>query len=189
MKLAKHKDWMLLNFPCLLMCVALLVNTQYSKEIILYTGYIAAILLILLLSLNPLIRLLKVDFLRKINRYRRIIGVAVFVYTTLHVSCFFIKKGGIDLMVLFKSPVLFFGFITFLVLIPLAITSNNLSIKILTLPKWRRLHKLTYLVELALFVHIFLQLVLFNKVRTSYILVAFSILFLLQLHRIFSIRK
>lgn len=185
MRIAKHKDWMILNLPCLAMFLLVLSNVQYTKDVLLYSGYIAAILLIIVLTLNPLIRIFKhYDFLRKINRHRRIIGVAVFIYAALHIACFFIKKGSFDITIIFKSPVLGTGFATFLILLPLAITSNNFSIKKLMLPRWKNLHRFAYFAEFALFMHLLLQLILFNKSRTIYILIAFLVLFILQILRL-----
>lgn len=180
---SKNKDWMILNLPCVVMFVTLMITTQYSKYIFLYSGYISTILLVFLLSLNPTIRRFNIDFLRKVNRYRRIIGVAVFSYAALHVICYIAKKG-IDIKVILKSPVLTFGALTFIILIPLAITSNNYSIKKLTLPTWRKLHKYVYLAELVLFLHLACQFVLFEKTRTTYILSAFILLFILQILRL-----
>jgi sulfoxide reductase heme-binding subunit YedZ len=183
MYFSKNKDWIILNLPCFVMFATLIMSTQYSKDIFLYSGYIAAILLIFLLSLNPFIRRFNIDFLRKVNRYRRIIGVAVFSYASLHVMCYIAKKG-ISISALLKSPVLSFGALAFIILIPLAITSNNFSIKKLTLPTWRKLHKYVYLAEGALFLHLALQFVLFDKTRPVYILSAFILLFILQILRL-----
>jgi sulfoxide reductase heme-binding subunit YedZ len=179
MNFAKNKDWMILNFPCVTMCIALLINAQYSKDIIIYSGYIATILLLVLLSLNPIIRRFNIDLLRKVNRYRRIIGVAVFVYACLHVVCYVIKAKSISIAALLTRPVLTFGMLTLIILIPLAITSNHYSIKKLTVPTWRKLHKYVYLAEGTLFLHLALQFVLFDKSRTIYILGAFIVLFIL----------
>ncbi len=183
MYFSKNKDWMILNLPCVTIFVALMMKTQYSQDIFIYSGYIASILLIFLLSLNPVIRRFNIDFLRKINRYRRIIGVAVFTYAALHVMCYVAKKG-IDISELLKSPVRGFGALAFIMLIPLAITSNHYSIKKLTVPVWRNLHKYVYLAEGALFLHLVFQFILFDKTRTIYILSAFTLLFILQILRL-----
>lgn len=181
MDLAKHKDWILLNIPCFLMSLYLLIYPSNWEDIIIYAGYTSVILLVILLSLNPLIRKFKdLMILRQINRHRRIIGVAVFTYAALHVACYIVKKKGIDILFWIRHPVLLPGLITFIILLALAVTSNHFSIKKLTIQKWKKLHRRVYIAEATVFLHLLSQLIFFDKTRTIYILLALCSLFILQ---------
>ncbi|MEC8573206.1 MAG: ferric reductase-like transmembrane domain-containing protein, partial [Pseudomonadota bacterium] len=57
---------------------------------------------------------------------------------------------------LIKRPYIIVGMISLLILLPLAITSNDLSIRKLG-PRWRKLHKMTYLAVALGGVHYIMQ--------------------------------
>lgn len=131
------------------------------KLVLVQTGFIACGLLLFLLSLNPLRRIVPhISVIAFINRFRRQIGVAVFFYALLHYIAVILKtiskKGSFwpsDLL----HPVLMTGFIAFLLLLLLAITSNNYSVRKLGGKRWKRLHHWTYVVQALIFVHLVLQ--------------------------------
>mgnify|MGYP003652182242 FL=1 len=54
---------------------------------------------------------------------------------------------------IWKRPYITVGMASFLVLVPLAVTSNNLSVRKLGAASWRKLHKLTYLAVLLGGIH------------------------------------
>lgn len=95
-------------------------------------------------------------------RYRRAVGLVAFFYVALHLAVWVV----LDLQLrwgeiwgdISKRPYIIAGFVGFLALVPLAATSNNLSIRKLGPKTWQTLHKLTYLAALAGAVH-FLWLV------------------------------
>lgn len=101
------------------------------------------------LLVTPLRRLLGVNLIR----YRRAIGVMAFVYVALHLTvwvsldlAFRWSEIGTDLV---KRPYIIVGMIGFAALLPLAITSNNLSIRRMGAAAWGRLHRLTYVAAVA----------------------------------------
>ena len=90
-------------------------------------------------------------------KYRRAIGLLAFFYVALHLTTwvaldlqFRWAEIGADLI---KRPYIIVGMIGFVALLPLAITSNNLSIRKMGPLGWQRLHRLTYVAALAGAVH------------------------------------
>jgi sulfoxide reductase heme-binding subunit YedZ len=94
-------------------------------------------------------------------KFRRAIGLLGFFYLTLHLIAWLWFDMGLMLSQafadLFKRPYLTYGIIAFLLLIPLAITSNNASIRKLG-GKWRRLHMLVYPAVALGVVHYLMQM-------------------------------
>ena len=104
-------------------------------------------------SLNFLLITLAVTPLRQITgwawllRFRRMLGLFAFFYVSLH----FLTYAGIDqgfalqyiLEDIVKRPYITIGFAAFLLLIPLAVTSNRAMVRKLG-ARWKKLHKLVY---------------------------------------------
>ena len=96
------------------------------------------------LAVTPLLRLTGVSLMR----FRRAIGVICFAYALPHVLAWVVLDMGLlwgqmarDIL---KRPYLLFGMGSFLILIALAVTSNNFSLRRMGGQAWRRLHKLVY---------------------------------------------
>lgn len=114
-----------------------------------------------LLSLQFLVAGLCVTPLRwaglNLIRYRRAIGLMAFFYVTMHLLTWGVLDMGLRLdqiaADLVKRWYIIIGLVGFLLLVPLAITSNNLSIRRLGPKGWQRLHRLTYAAILAGAVH------------------------------------
>ncbi len=90
-------------------------------------------------------------------KYRRAIGLLAFFYVALHLITwvtldlqFRWAEIGADLI---KRPYIIVGMIGFVALLPLAVTSNNLSIRKMGPLGWQRLHRLTYVAALAGGIH------------------------------------
>ncbi|MCO6383815.1 protein-methionine-sulfoxide reductase heme-binding subunit MsrQ [Oceanicola sp. 502str15] len=106
-------------------------------------GLFALQLLIAGLAVTPLRKWTGLNLLK----FRRAIGVVSFFYVLMH----FLTWLVLDMSLLWgqilgdivKRPYITIGFIGFLLLIPLAVTSNNASIRKLG-ARWRKLHKLVY---------------------------------------------
>ena len=106
-------------------------------------GEIALQLLVIGLAITPLRRFLGVNLIK----FRRAIGLLAFFYVVAHLSVwvaldmsFRWSQMWADIL---KRPYITIGMIAFLAMIPLAVTSNNRSIRALG-PAWRKLHKLVY---------------------------------------------
>ena len=91
---------------------------------------------------------------------RRLIGVGAFVYATLHIGLY-ITDEKFDLvkvaLEIVKRLYLTIGFVAWLGLLALAITSNDTMVKKLGAARWRRLHQITYVVAFLSLIHFFQQ--------------------------------
>lgn len=114
--------------------------------------------LIIGLSITPLRRLGGPNLIR----YRRAIGLLAFYYAALHVVVYVGLDQGLDLAAIgkdiIKRPYITIGMLAFLILIPLAATSNATMIKKLGGAAWQRLHRWVYLAAAAAALH-FIMLV------------------------------
>ena len=97
------------------------------------------------LTVSPLRQVLGINLLR----YRRAIGLLAFYYAGLHLLTYMVLDQGLDWAAIWadivKRPYITVGMASFLLLVPLAATSNNASIRRLGAQAWGRLHKLVYL--------------------------------------------
>ena len=89
-------------------------------------------------------------------RFRRMAGLFVYFYASAHFMIWFLADHGLDPYSMFedviKRPYITLGFIAFVLLTPLAITSNNRMIRMLG-KKWKLLHKLVYLITILVVAH------------------------------------
>ncbi len=106
-------------------------------------GELGLKLLILGLLVTPLRKWTGVSLIK----FRRAIGVTTFFLILAH----FLVWAVLDVqtfervwMEIVKRPYVTVGMLSFVMMIPLAVTSNNLSVRKLGAASWRKLHKLTY---------------------------------------------
>ncbi|WP_299400755.1 protein-methionine-sulfoxide reductase heme-binding subunit MsrQ [uncultured Roseobacter sp.] len=114
-------------------------------------GEIALQLLIIGLTITPLRRLLGVNLLK----FRRALGLLAFTYVALHLLVWLVLDVGILSQIwadILKRPYITIGMVGFILLLPLAVTSNNWSVRKLG-AGWRKLHRLSYLAVLLGGVH------------------------------------
>jgi sulfoxide reductase heme-binding subunit YedZ len=90
-------------------------------------------------------------------RFRRAIGLLAFFYVSMHLMTWVLLDMGLrweemadDLV---KRWYIIIGMVGFAAMIPLAVTSNNRSIRRLGAAAWGRLHQLTYVAAVAGAVH------------------------------------
>jgi methionine sulfoxide reductase heme-binding subunit len=121
------------------------------------TGYWALIFMLVALSITPLRRSGRFGGLIDV---RRLIGVGAFVYATLHILLY-IADERFDLvkvaLEIVKRLYLTVGFVAWLGLLALAVTSNDAMVKRLGALRWRRLHQVTYAVAFLSLFHFFQQ--------------------------------
>jgi sulfoxide reductase heme-binding subunit YedZ len=107
-------------------------------------GLIALQLLIAALAVTPLRDLTRVNLVR----FRRLLGLMAFYYVALHVSVWLVLDRQLDWPAvvedLTKRPYIILGMAATLLLVPLAATSNDLAVRRLGGPRWRKLHRLAY---------------------------------------------
>lgn len=114
-------------------------------------GEIALQLLIIGLCITPLRQFFGVNLIR----FRRTFGVLAFTYVVLHLLVWaFLDVQALDRVIadIIKRPYITIGMAGFALLLPLALTSNNWSVRKLG-PRWRQLHKLTYVAVILGGVH------------------------------------
>jgi len=101
-------------------------------------------LLIAVLTITPLRQLVGINLLR----YRRAVGLLAFYYVGLHLITYLVLDQGLDWAAIWadivKRPYITIGMTSFLLLVPLALTSNNAAIRRMGGQAWARLHKLVY---------------------------------------------
>ena len=92
-------------------------------------------------------------------RLRRMLGLFTFFYATLHFLSFigFDHSFAVDAIArdVFKRPFVTAGFAAFVLLIPLAATSNQWAIRKLGGRRWQELHRSVYLIGILACVHYF----------------------------------
>jgi sulfoxide reductase heme-binding subunit YedZ len=94
-------------------------------------------------------------------RYRRALGLLSFYYAMLHVAVYVLLDKQLDVFSIaadiVRRPYITVGMLAFVVLVPLAVTSNGPMIRKLG-ARWRKLHRLIYLAAAAAALH-FIMLV------------------------------
>lgn len=82
-----------------------------------------------------------------LTRFRRALGLLTFFYVFLHLLVWLVLDVQILAQIwgdILKRPYITIGMLAFLLMIPLAVTSNDFSLRRLGPKRWKRLHKLTY---------------------------------------------
>lgn len=90
-------------------------------------------------------------------RLRRMIGLFAMFYASLHFLSYVVIDQFFDFGAILKDigkrPFITIGFLALVLMIPLAVTSTNASVKRLGFPKWKLLHRLTYVVTILAVIH------------------------------------
>ncbi len=104
-------------------------------------------LLIVGLAITPAARLLRMPVL---IRFRRTIGVFAFAYILLHLLNYVVTDQWFDWAAIgkdiLKRPFITVGMLAFVLLVPLVATSTDRALRRLGPLRWRRLHRLTYVI-------------------------------------------
>lgn len=121
------------------------------------TGVLALVFLCLSLAVTPLRRVSNWQWLAV---HRRTLGLFAFFYAVVHLLAYwwFDKAFNIPAVIedVAKRPFILVGMATFVLLIPLAVTSTNGMIKRLGGKRWRVLHRLAYVTALGGALHYFM---------------------------------
>ena len=118
------------------------------KEITHFTGEWTLIFICLTLSMTPLKRLTNLNIWIS---FRRMLGLFVFFYASLHLLTYI----GIDyrfnlqpiLDDVLKKKYIFIGFAAWVLLLPLVVTSSQMMMKLLK-NNWKKLHRLIYVIAI-----------------------------------------
>lgn len=145
---------------CLTPFLALIWNAFYGdlganpvETITFETGDWALRFLLITLAISPLRQWFGLAVLM---RFRRMLGLYVFFYAFCHFSIWLVADHSFNFADMFEDiierPYITLGFSAFLLLIPLAITSNQAMVRRLG-KRWKKLHQLTYLVTILAILH------------------------------------
>jgi sulfoxide reductase heme-binding subunit YedZ len=117
---------------------------------------------------------------------RRVLGLYVFFYATLHMLLYLWLDQFFDVSEIIKDiikrPFITIGFISYLCLLPLAVTSNQAMIKKLGGRRWKMLHQLTYVILVISCLH-FYMLVKLDKLEPIMYAVISSLVLAPRLYR------
>lgn len=137
-------------------------------------GELGLKLLVFGLAITPLRRYVGLNLIK----FRRAIGVMTFVYIALHLLVWLVLDVQILSQIwadILKRPYITIGMGAFVLMIPLAITSNNWSVRRLG-PKWRLLHKLVYGIAILGALHFVLLVKGFQVEPLAYMAVILGLL-------------
>jgi len=108
------------------------------------TGIWALRFLIAALFVTPLLRLLRLNLIK----FRRALGLLGFYYALMHLTAWvWLDRGFLWSAIwteIVKRPYITIGMAAFVILIPLAVTSNNLAVKRIQTAMWKRIHLWAY---------------------------------------------
>ncbi|CUH49102.1 protein-methionine-sulfoxide reductase heme-binding subunit MsrQ [Ruegeria atlantica] len=105
-------------------------------------GELALQLLIVVLAISPLRRFFGLNLLK----FRRALGVLTFAYVSLHLLVWLVLDVQLPSQIwadILKRPYITVGMAAFILMMPLAVTSNNLSLRKLG-ARWRILQRLAF---------------------------------------------
>lgn len=116
-------------------------------------GLWAVRFLVLTLAIPPMRDLLKLNLIR----YRRALGLASFYYALMHFAVYLLLDQELAIHAVIvdiaKRPFIMLGMIGLVLLVPLAVTSNAFSIRVLG-KSWSRLHRLIYVITICGALHL-----------------------------------
>ncbi len=144
----------------------------------------ALIFLMVTLSVGPLSKILK---RKNLIALRRMLGLLTYFYAVLHLASYIIIDLQLDwhefVKDVTKRNFIILGMTSVVLLTPLALTSNNISLKILGSKSWKKLHYLVYPAAIIAIIHFFMM------IRADYHrpIIYASLLFALLIYRIWTI--
>ena len=146
------------------------------KEITHHTGEWTLIFICLTLAMSPLKKFTNLIVWIKL---RRMLGLFVFFYATLHMLTYVVIDYRLDFQSIskdiFTKKFIFAGFTAWVLLLPLALTSSK-KVVIILKDKWKKIHRLIYVIAILGVIH-FIWLV--KKDLTEPLIYAVIILILL----------
>ena len=118
------------------------------------TGELALIFLLFSLAVTPVRRL---TGFAPLARFRRLVGLLAFLYAFLHFMAYvwFDKFFALSEMVrdVLDRPFITLGFLAFVLMVPMAVTSTNGWVKRLGGKRWNRIHRRVYAVGILAVLH------------------------------------
>ncbi|HLY39804.1 MAG TPA: protein-methionine-sulfoxide reductase heme-binding subunit MsrQ [Terracidiphilus sp.] len=160
--LLKTATWIACLWPLGLLVYEAVTNTlgpDPTANIELTTGYTALLLLIISLAISPVRKVM--PRLNWLIRFRRLLGLFVFAYATVHLLAYVGLYAGFSVPAMIddieKRRFITVGVAAWLLLLPLALTSTAWSIRKLGGKNWNRLHSLVYAAAICGIIHYWWQ--------------------------------
>ncbi|MDG2242805.1 MAG: ferric reductase-like transmembrane domain-containing protein [Rhodospirillaceae bacterium] len=152
--------WIILALPGFRMTNTLLSGAtgpvgQPTEEYLLHpSGESAAQIMILAMMITPFRMMFpKNKFWAWMLKRRRYFGVAAFVYAVFHTVLYIVDMGTVRAMLdEFTALGIWTGWLAFFIFIPLALTSNDYSVRALG-SSWKTVHRFVYVAAIATLVH------------------------------------
>ncbi len=146
--------WLLLVLPGAVILIGYINGEAFYGEVVHFTGEFSARLLIVAMAITPL-RLMFPGrpWVGWLIQRRRYFGVAAFGYAALHTGVYMARTGVLaDVLADAAEPGILTGWLALVIFIPLAITSNEWSVRRLR-RWWKRIHRWVYAAALLTFAH------------------------------------
>lgn len=146
--------WILLSIPAILLISGYWAGDIIAMDMLHPTGEFSARFMIIALMITPL----SVIFGNRrwtgwLMKRRRSFGLAAFGYGVLHLLFYIVDMEALKpIMAEFWAPGIWTGWAALILFVPLAITSNNASMRRLK-QGWKRLQRLVYLAALLTLAH------------------------------------
>ena len=178
--------WLVTALTCDSIYGTILMSVDPVQKLNRELGDWALIFLMVTLSVGPLSKILK---RKNLIALRRMLGLLTYFYAVLHLTSYIIIDLQLDwhefVKDVTKRNFIILGMTSVVLLTPLALTSNNISLKILGSKSWKKLHYLVYPAAIIAIIHFFMM------IRADYHrpIIYASLLFAFLIYRIWTIEK
>lgn len=146
--------WALLAIPAVVVLYGYFTGEVIAMDAVPPTGEWAVRYTIVAMCLSPLVALIgPKPWLNWLVRRRRALGVAAFCYASLHMVFYLIDMGALEpILAEFWATGIWTGWAAMLLFVPLALSSNDASMRALK-AGWKRLQRLVYPAAALVLVH------------------------------------
>ncbi len=146
--------WILLTIPAILLMRGYGTGDIIAMDMLHPTGEFSARFMIIALMITPLSVIFgNRRWIAWLMKRRRSFGLAAFGYGVLHLIFYVIDMEALEpILAEFWAPGIWTGWAALLIFVPLAVTSNNLSMRRLK-QGWKRLQRLAYFAALLTLAH------------------------------------
>ena len=146
--------WVFLSLPGLFSLQQFASGERIAMDMLHPTGEWSARLMIAAIALSPILSLFGPRlWLSWLIQRRRALGVAAFAYAILHLAFYVIDMGNFnDILAELRALGIWTGWAAMLLFVPLAVTSNDASMRALK-AGWKQLQRLVYPAALLVLVH------------------------------------
>mgnify|MGYP002635019159 FL=1 len=116
-------------------------NTEAFDEALIFTGRLGLLLFVMSFGASKFHAIFKTGWSRQILKYRRHLGIACALTMFIHVVWIYAKALALpEWWMIISQYEKITGIITLFVISVMGLTSNNLSLKMMGLKNWKRLH-------------------------------------------------